>query len=70
MSGSNYLRKMSDFPVGDWTDDWDALYWSFVRDHHDVFAGNARSRMVATLYDRMDASAKAAHTRRAGRWLV
>ncbi|WP_202879245.1 FAD-binding domain-containing protein [Nocardioides cynanchi] len=69
VSGSNYLRKMSDFPAGDWSADWDALYWTFVRDHHDVFAGNPRSRMIARLHDGMDASTKAAHTRRAGRWL-
>ena len=24
--------------AGEWTADWDALYWTFVRDHHDVFA--------------------------------
>jgi deoxyribodipyrimidine photolyase-related protein len=70
VSGSNYLRKMSDFATGEWTDDWDALYWTFVRDHHDVFAGNPRSRMVARLYDGMDPATKAAHTRRAHRWLT
>ncbi|WP_202387305.1 cryptochrome/photolyase family protein [Nocardioides flavescens] len=69
VSGSNYLRKMSDLPSGEWTDDWDALYWTFVRDHHDVFATNPRSQMIVNLYDRMDSSKKAAHTRRAGRWL-
>ena len=69
VSGSNYLRKMSDLPTGEWTDDWDALYWTFVRDHHDVFTGNARSHFVTSAYDRMDASKKAAHTRRAARWL-
>ncbi|WP_193609039.1 cryptochrome/photolyase family protein [Nocardioides lijunqiniae] len=70
VSGSNYLRKMSDLPKGEWADDWDALYWTFVRDHHDVFAGNPRSRMVANLYDGMDPAKKAAHTRRAAAWLA
>ncbi|MCM3515404.1 cryptochrome/photolyase family protein [Nocardioides sp. P86] len=69
VSGSNYLRKMSDLPAGEWREDWDALYWTFVRDHHDVFAGNARSRMIANLYDGLDPSTKAAHTRRAHPWL-
>lgn len=49
--------------------DWDALYWTFVRDHHDVFASTARSRMISNLYDRME-SAKAAHTKHASKWLV
>ena len=70
VSGSNYVRKMSDFPPGEWVDDWDALYWTFVRDHHDLFAGNTRSRMIATRYDALDAATKAAHTRRAARWLA
>jgi deoxyribodipyrimidine photolyase-related protein len=69
VSGSNYLRTMSDFAPGEWTDDWNALYWTFVRDHHDLFAGNTRSRMVARLYDGMDPATKAAHSRRARRWL-
>jgi deoxyribodipyrimidine photolyase-related protein len=69
VSGSNYLRKMSDLPTGEWTDEWDALYWTFVRDHHDVFARNPRSRMIANLYDGMAAGTKAGHTRRAQRWL-
>lgn len=69
VSGSNYLRKMSDLPRGDWEADWDALYWTFVRDHHDVFSGNPRSQMIATLYDRLDPAKKAAHTVRAHAWL-
>jgi deoxyribodipyrimidine photolyase-related protein len=73
VSGSNYLRKMSDYVSagweGEWAADWDALYWTFVRDHQDVFARNPRSRMIATLYDRMEPATKAAHTRRAAAWL-
>lgn len=70
VSGSNYLRTMSDFGPGEWRADWDALYWTFVRDHHDVFARNPRSRMIARLYDGLDPGAKATHTRRAQRWIA
>jgi deoxyribodipyrimidine photolyase-related protein len=74
VSGSNYLRKMSDYASagweGEWAADWDALYWTFVRDHQDVFARNPRSRMIATLHDKMDPATKAAHTRRAAGWLA
>ncbi|TIC86575.1 cryptochrome/photolyase family protein [Nocardioides sp. GY 10127] len=69
VSGSNYLRKMSDLPAGDWTEDWDALYWTFVRDHRSVFERNPRSQMIARGYDRLDPARKAALTRRAHRWL-
>ena len=51
VSGSNYLRKMSDLPTGEWCDDWDALFWTFVRDHLDGFRGNPRSSMMARTYE-------------------
>ncbi|MET1038068.1 MAG: cryptochrome/photolyase family protein [Aeromicrobium sp.] len=70
VSGSNYLRKMSDLPTGDWTADWDGLYWTFVRDHREVFEGNYRSTMMVRMYDGMAPEKKAAHTRAASRWLT
>jgi deoxyribodipyrimidine photolyase-related protein len=69
VSGSNYLRKMSDLPTGAWTSAWDGLYWTFVRDHRDVFEGNHRSRMMTRMYDGLDPAKKAAHTQAAARWL-
>lgn len=69
VSGSNYLRKMSDLPRGDWEADWDALYWTFVRDHRDVFERNPRSGFAVRTYDGFDSSRKAALTRRAAPWL-
>ena len=69
VSGSNYLRKMSDIPPGEWAEEWDGLYWTFVRDHRDVFEANARSNFLARAYDRLPAGTEAAHSRRAGRWL-
>lgn len=70
VSGSAYLKRMSDFPRGEWEADWDALYWTYVRDHLDEIAGNPRSRVIAQAYDRLDAGKKAAHARRAGPWLA
>jgi len=32
-SGSNYIRKMSHYPKGDWCDVWDGLYWQFIVKH-------------------------------------
>ncbi|MRJ75867.1 cryptochrome/photolyase family protein [Aeromicrobium sp. SMF47] len=70
VSGSNYLRKMSDLPTGDWTADWDGLYWTFVRDHREVFEDNRRASMMTRMYDAMAPEKKAAHTRAAARWLT
>ncbi|WP_036828610.1 cryptochrome/photolyase family protein [Phycicoccus jejuensis] len=54
VSGSNYLRKMTDFGPGEWREDWDALYWGFVDHHRDVFKSNVRARMVTRTWDGMD----------------
>jgi deoxyribodipyrimidine photolyase-related protein len=56
VSGSNYLRSMTDFGPGEWRADWDALYWTFVEDHLEVFESNHRSRMVTRTWSGMDRS--------------
>ncbi|WP_130176471.1 cryptochrome/photolyase family protein [Cryobacterium sp. SO1] len=65
VSGSNYLRKMSDLPPGEWMPDWDGLYWTFIDDHRAVFAANPRTRMVVSLLGNMDPGTLDAHRRRA-----
>jgi deoxyribodipyrimidine photolyase-related protein len=65
VSGSNYLRKMSDLPAGQWTLDWDGLYWTFIDDHRAVFAGNPRTHMAVALLDTMDPDTRGDHRRRA-----
>jgi deoxyribodipyrimidine photolyase-related protein len=47
ISGSNYVLKMSDETKGPWTEIWDALFWTFVGDHQDLFLKNPRSSMMA-----------------------
>jgi deoxyribodipyrimidine photolyase-related protein len=69
VSGSNYLRKMSDFGPGEWTTAWDALYWQFVADHRDGFAANPRSRFAVQTYDRMDDTRKRQLATVAAGWL-
>jgi len=66
VSGSSYLRKMSDLPPGEWRADWDGLYWAFVEDHRPVFEANHRATMVVALLDRMDPTTLREHRRRAG----
>lgn len=47
LSGSHYILKMSDFPRGPWCDIWDALFWTFIADHHAIFLANPRMSMMA-----------------------
>ncbi|TGO04136.1 cryptochrome/photolyase family protein [Serinibacter arcticus] len=65
VSGSNYLRTMSDLPRGEWSDDWDALYWTFVDDHREVFESNPRARMIVSLLERLDPDKRETHLVRA-----
>lgn len=66
LSGSNYIRKMSDFPTGSWCEIWDALFWTFVADHADVFRKNPRMSMMAAtaakLGPKLDAHRRVADT--------
>ncbi|MGC9307745.1 MAG: FAD-binding domain-containing protein, partial [Thermoplasmatota archaeon] len=54
ISSSNYIRKMSNYPRGDWCDIWDGLYWRFIHKHRDFFAGNPRMRVMTAALQRMD----------------
>jgi len=53
LSGSNYLRKMSDVPEGPWCGTWDGLYWRFIDRHRDFFAANPRLSMMVRTLERM-----------------
>lgn len=58
ISGSNYLRKMSHYPSGDWCDIVDGLYWRFIDRHRDTFASNHRMGMMLATLKRMDEQKK------------
>ncbi|WP_309396016.1 cryptochrome/photolyase family protein [Cerasicoccus maritimus] len=70
LSGSNYIRKMSRYAKGDWCATWDGLYWTFIGDHEEVFAGNHRMSMMARSWDKMDAAKKVIHRRNAEAFLA
>lgn len=53
ISGSNYIKKMSNYPDGDWAKDWDALFWNFINDNRSFFSTNPRLSMMLTLLDKM-----------------
>ncbi|RYD50001.1 MAG: cryptochrome/photolyase family protein [Verrucomicrobiaceae bacterium] len=65
LSGSNYIRKMSYYPKGDWCETWDALFWCFIGDHLEFFASNPRLSMMARTWEKLPAAKKEAHHTRA-----
>jgi len=54
ISGSNYIKKMSNFKTGEWCDIWDALYWNFVYNHKNFFKKSPRMAMMASILAKMD----------------
>lgn len=69
LSGSNYVRKMSDYPKGDWCEIWDGLFWTFIHRHQDFFRGQYRLAMMARNLDRMAPETLRAHQQRASQFL-
>ncbi len=57
-SGSNYILKMSHEKKGDWCDEWDGLYWSFIDRNREFFSKNYRMSMMVSMFDKMDEDKK------------
>ncbi|MEM9968007.1 MAG: cryptochrome/photolyase family protein [Pseudomonadota bacterium] len=68
-SGSNYVRKMSHWPKGEWADVWDGLYWRFIFKHSAALSRNPRWAMMCRTADRMNADTRAAHDKNAEAFL-
>jgi deoxyribodipyrimidine photolyase-related protein len=69
LSGSNYLRKMSDYQKGGWCETWDGLFWTFIDDHREVFEANPRMGMMANVLKRMDSEKLKLHRNNASDYL-
>ena len=69
ISGSNYVRKMSNFKRGDWCQTWDGLFWMFIKDHNGYFRSQPRLGMMTRQLDRMSAETLDTHRRRADSFL-
>ena len=65
LSGSNYVKKMSDYPAGDWDKIWDGLFWSFVDKQEEFFKNNPRVSMMHYSLQKMDGDKKATHFKNA-----
>ena len=52
-SGSNYIKKMSNYKDGEWAKTWDALYWGFIIDNQKRLAGNARWAFMVSMAQKM-----------------
>ena len=69
ISGSAYIRRMSDFAPGPWCAVWDALFWNFIGAHRAYFLAQPRLSMMARTWDKLGAAKQAEHRRVATRFL-
>lgn len=53
ISGSRYIRTMSNYAAGTWCEIWDALYWRFVDRQRATFVRTPRSAVLPRMYDRL-----------------
>lgn len=70
IAGSNYLRKMSHYPKGDWCDIVDGLYWRFIDQYRHTFAKNHRMSMMLGTLDKMQPDRKKQIFAAAENWLL
>jgi len=68
ISGSSYVRKMSDYAAGNWCGVWDALFWTFMHRHRGFFSSNPRLGMLLGTYDRFTPEKQADLHRIATTW--
>lgn len=52
IAGSNYIRKMSDYPEGEWSEIWDALFWRFFIKHIALFRKLPRWNMLCSVAEK------------------
>lgn len=61
ISGSNYVKKMSNYKSGEWEQIWNGLFWRFIHKHQAFFSQNARTAMIYRNYKRIDENKMASH---------
>lgn len=69
LSGSAYIKKMSNYPDGEWCKVWDGLYWRFISRYRNVFEANPRLSMMPRMWDKMDRTKQLSHLSRAEGYL-
>ena len=69
ISGSNYIKKMSNFPNGDWQQIWDGLFWRFMNEYRETFAKNPRMGMLLNTLDKMPEEKRENHLSKAESFL-
>ena len=68
-SGSNYVRKMSNYKPGEWSEIWDALFWRWIIRNSKALKGNPRWAMMVKNGEKMADDKRQAHLQTAANYL-
>ena len=69
ISGSNYIRKMSNYKSEDWCSTWDSLFWTFIDDYKNKFKDQYRLSLILRNLEKMDHNKKMNHRKNANNFL-
>ena len=69
IGGSNYIKKMSNYPRGEWEQVWDGMFWSFVIKHQDFFRTNPRTSMLLHSLNKMSIEKQEEHIQNANSFI-
>ena len=69
ISGSNYIRKMSNYKSEDWCSTWDSLFWTFIDDYKNKFKEQYRLSMILRNLEKMAPNKKMNHRRNANEFM-
>ncbi len=69
ISGSNYIRKMSNYKSEDWCSTWDSLFWTFIDDYKNKFKDQYRLSMILRSLEKMEPNKKMNHRRNANAFM-
>ena len=69
ISGSNYIRKMSNYKSEDWCETWDGLFWTFIDDYKNIFKNQSRLSIISRNLEKMDINRKNKHRFKAEEFL-
>ena len=61
ISGSNYIKKMSNYSSDEWGDIWDGLFWTFIDDYKNTLNKQHRFSMILRTFEKMDGDKKNKH---------
>ena len=63
ISSSNYVKKMSNYKTGKWSQIWDGLFWKFIKDYETYFRKQYRLAMLTRNLDKMSQEKLSSHLR-------